>query len=78
LRVLNSHAIAGNLPLSVLCAKAHLFVSAIRQLFFVTLSLIYFWLFREEMVSLSTSGFSLQVYEVNFCKTEKRILPLQT
>jgi len=25
-----------------------------------------------------TSGFSLRVYQVNFCKSEKPILPLQT
>jgi len=27
---------------------------------------------------ISTSGFSLQVYKVNICRSEKRILPLQT
>jgi len=44
---------------------------------FVTLSLNKLWL-RSDVNIISTPGFSLRVYKVHFCKSEKRILPLHT
>jgi len=48
------------------------------ELFFVTFSLNNLGSENNWRHHYITSGFSLQVYKLNCCKSEKRILPLQT
>jgi len=59
-------------------AKSHIVFSGMRQLFFVTLSLNNLGFGIKWRLHYIYFRFSLQVYTVNFCKSEKRILPPQT